>query len=321
MPHLIGDMAAQYVDSELLRPAKWVCVEAHLPGQFPTKIGIILLEADSDTLHVRIKPFWWEDLVGVDEEDIWQLLSEDLTAKAEKMGAAMFFDWFEDCCSHSLRMGDPQANVISEPETFVNRLYREYVDKSETAALVVNKPGATNLLSRGFTSLRQSLPTRAMYTPLRDRGWRAQAALAASLLAGAWVAGYHSSYTGEIQQRIPSLSATMELPLPSAFRYQHVQLNLSSDWGAWPHRLRRRKRRPAVVVRQFVIAPRLAKYQEVQIAIEQPPLLPAINTTMPEAVPPHLLSEPELPASYSRRNRFVRVLAAVTIPFRLVASR
>jgi hypothetical protein len=164
--------------------------------------------------------------------------------------------------------------------------------------------------------------TTALYTVSKNHRWTAQGALAASLLFGAWIIGYQSSADVDTHRNIPFISKAIEVPLISEFHYQHVQLNVSSDWPPSRRHPRRRKTHvSARIVRPFFIPPRLAKHHDVQIAMVQPPLLPANDALTGESVPPHLLAEPDLPEFHHSHNRFVRILAAVTIPFRFIASR
>src|SRR5205823_237046 len=129
-------------------------------GQCPTRVGVLLLEPCRDRLHLRIKPDWWDDLVDGEEGQIWEGLSEDLKLKAEEMGATIFLNWLQDCCSHSLQIGATQAIKMSQPETCVNGLYREHVDQSGMA-LVVHKASARDTLSDSFSRRRQSVLTRS----------------------------------------------------------------------------------------------------------------------------------------------------------------
>jgi hypothetical protein len=314
-------MLAQYLDNlEPRRPAKWAFLEAHLPGLSPTRVGVLLLEPCRDRLHIRIKPYWWNDLVDGEEGQIWEGLSEDLRVKAEQMGATIFLNWLEDCCSHSLQIGATQAIKMRQPETCVNRLYGEHVDQSAICS-VVHKASASGTLSPMPVRPPEALFTRTRRAVSRKYRWTAQAALAASMLFGAWIAGYHSSHDIDAQQNITSVSKAIELPLVSEFHYQNVQLNLSSAWQPSRRRPRRRKTHvSARVARPFVLAHRLVKRQDVQVAMIQPPLLPANYTPACESIPTHLLPEPGFPEFHPRHNRFLRILAAVTIPFRFIAK-
>jgi hypothetical protein len=139
-------MLAQYLGNlEPQRPAKWACLEAHLPGKSPTRVGVVLLEPCRDRLYIRIKPYWWNDLVDVEEGQIWEGLSEDLSLKAEEMGATIFLNWLEDCCSHSLQMGATQEIKMRQPETCISRLYGEHVDQPAICS-VVHKASASRTL-------------------------------------------------------------------------------------------------------------------------------------------------------------------------------
>jgi hypothetical protein len=315
-------MLSQRLDnSEPRRPAKWACLEAHLPDQSPMGVGVLLVEPSSDRLYIRIKPDWWNDLVDGEEGQIWEGLSEDLKLKAEQMGATEFLKWLEDCCSHSIRIGAIQNVDMRQPETCANALYREHIHAS-AITLVVRNVSAPGLLTVLFRGQRQSVLTRSVHILSKNYRWAAQAALAASMLVVGWIAGYHASRQIQAERNNTSVSKAIELPLVSDFHYQHVQLNLRSYSRPSRRKPHRRKTHGSTEpVRPFVLVHRVVKHQEIQVAKIQPLLLPANYTPSSESVPPHLLSEPELPEYRPRHNRFVRILAAVTIPVRVIASR
>jgi hypothetical protein len=268
-----------------------------------------------------MKPHWWDDLVDGDEAQIWSGLSEDLKLKAEEMGATMFLNWLEDCCSHAIQIGATDEIEMSHPETSLKALYREHVD-SLGIALVVRQASAPGPLTVISSRQRGSVLTRCVHLLSMNYRWTAQAALAASMLVVGWIAGYHSSRQVQAEWNSTSVSKAIELPLVSEFHYQHVQLNLSSDSRPSRRKSHRKKTHGSGhPVRPFVLAHRAVKHQEIQVATIQPLLLPANYTPSSESVPPHLLSEPELPEYHARHNRFVRILAAVTIPVRFIASR
>ena len=300
--------------------AKWARLEAHIPRQCPVRIGILLVETCEDRLYVRIRPDWWQELVDREEAQVWQELSADITRKAENVGATTVVDWLDQCCSHALRIGAIQSIQISHPETCLNELYQEHINGLRPALLASKKTS-----SRMHVSARPSRSMKAFPTKPASRDWRTfrsleQAALAASLLLGALL--LRSSTDLRPYDNVKSVYTPVELPLISEYHFSHTQLSLPTPLTPFRHYSRRRRVHvTGRIVRPFFIAPRFAKSKEVQIAMARPPLLPMHEAAAIESVPPHLLSEPEFPEFRPRHNKFVRVLAAIAIPIRLVVSR
>lgn len=304
---------------ELRESATWARLEAHLPGHRVISIGILLLDTAKDRVHIKLKSEWWEELVHNEESQVWQLLSEDLNQKARDMGATNFVSWIGDCCSHSFQMSPIQAVAMADPGTCLNALYREQVDPIE-GNVAASKLSLAKLLNRMFTRPFQSLIKNWFYRASSTDRWNLQGALAASLLVAAAIAGRQSFPTRH--EEIISVSKAVELPLVSEFHLQHVQLNLPSNWQRARHYFPRRKTHvSARVVRPFVIAPRFATPHSVQIAVAHPPSLPVHDVALAGPIPPHFLSQPELPPYHPRHNRFVRALAVMTVPFRFIASK
>jgi hypothetical protein len=156
-------------------------------------------------------------------------------------------------------------------------------------------------------------------------GWRAQTALAVTLLLTAMWAGLQSPRP----RSSPLVLATKiqepsELPLLTGVHYQPVLWNLDLDAPIPPpvHRPRTKWRVTAPRPRRYfrmdhmVLRPRL-----VQLARLDVPLLNIEPEIRPAAwVPPALESLPAPPSYRARRNKFVRALALVAAPFRVLTK-
>jgi hypothetical protein len=193
----------------------------------PHKHRVLLLETCRDRLHIMIKSDWWRDSADVQEGELWQSLSEDLNQKARQMGAVKFVNWLDECCSHTLQMGTTQAVQIAHPNWSSNVLSREQVH-SPGMTLEMCKPEKLTSSSHPLTDWQQLALTRQTAKAPGHHRWIAQAALAASFLAGAWIAGHHSSTNPARREGTSTASKAVELSLISDFHYQHVQLNLDA---------------------------------------------------------------------------------------------
>src|SRR4051794_17178670 len=76
------------------RPAEFLTFDVALPGRKPEAAGVLLLDRDSDQLHIKLRRDWDEI---AEEEDIEVLaqLEHDLDLKAHEMGGGALLAWLE----------------------------------------------------------------------------------------------------------------------------------------------------------------------------------------------------------------------------------
>src|SRR5580704_10380771 len=87
------------------RTGRYSIMQAELPGHGLVNLGVLLQDPQSDSLHLRFR----RDLDSLgDEEDLEVLkgLSEDLSHKADELGAEKLFDHLETTLSASVRITD-----------------------------------------------------------------------------------------------------------------------------------------------------------------------------------------------------------------------
>ena len=112
------------------RRGQYSLLQADLPGHGLVNLGVLLQDPESDTLLVRFR----RDLDTLvpedhDEEDLEVLtaLADDLSAKAEEMGAERLFEYLESTLSASLRITARQPVMVEDFSRAVDRLYRQNV--------------------------------------------------------------------------------------------------------------------------------------------------------------------------------------------------
>ena len=89
-------------------------------------LGVLLQNPESDTLLVRFR----RDLESLaDEEDLEVLagLAEDLSAKAQEMGAGRLFEYLESTLSGTVRITDREPVLVEDFSRALDRLYRQNV--------------------------------------------------------------------------------------------------------------------------------------------------------------------------------------------------
>src|ERR1700733_14066997 len=116
--------------SAVSRGATWSLLEIARPGLSPEPLGILLVDDQTGKLSLRTRDAAdFEDLEEQDA-DFLAALASDLEAKALEPGAGhALLDFFEDCLSGFLRIGDRTAIQYSgDAGQMVNRLFDQYVD-------------------------------------------------------------------------------------------------------------------------------------------------------------------------------------------------
>ena len=97
-----------------------------LPGQAEQTIGVLLLDAASDTLHVRLRRDW-EKLASEEDAEVLAELADDLLLQAQEHGGKTVLDKLEQEASNSLRVTDREAVSVGDFDKTLNDLYRRHV--------------------------------------------------------------------------------------------------------------------------------------------------------------------------------------------------
>lgn len=112
-------------------------IAVELPGEAPANAGILLVDAERDRLHVRMRRDW--DAFAPEEAEVLGELEGDLLAKARELGASRLIRDMEDSASNTLRISTGEQVEVEDFERSLARLYREYV-KSNVMEFVTHLP-------------------------------------------------------------------------------------------------------------------------------------------------------------------------------------
>jgi len=93
------------------------------PGCPPFKIALLLLDADRDRLHMRFRTAWTD----LDDSalELVSALSEDLTIKAQELGATALMDYLQNMLSNVFRVTETEAISIADFEIELDRRAQE----------------------------------------------------------------------------------------------------------------------------------------------------------------------------------------------------
>lgn len=118
------------------RKAEYVVLEAALPGRPITPAGVLLLEAEADRLHLKLRRDWAE-WVAPEDAEVLELLAADLAAQADEIGGAALLALLEDRLSNALRLSERRTAIVADFRRALERLYAEEVEGARREAPVV----------------------------------------------------------------------------------------------------------------------------------------------------------------------------------------
>jgi phage repressor protein C with HTH and peptisase S24 domain len=97
-----------------------------LPGSGEVTIGVALLDALSDVLHVRLRRDW-ERLASEEDAEVLAEIEDDLLLQARDQGGKSVLDRLEQEASNTLRVTDREAVSVRDFDKTLNDLYRQHV--------------------------------------------------------------------------------------------------------------------------------------------------------------------------------------------------
>jgi hypothetical protein len=111
--------------NDAVRTVEWILLMAQLPIQDCSPAGVLLLDAASNELHVKLIP----ELTGADEETVefWRELPHDLRERSRSLGGQQVLDWLETSVSHLIRLGSRHFIEVANPPETLDLLYRQHV--------------------------------------------------------------------------------------------------------------------------------------------------------------------------------------------------
>ena len=108
------------------KEGEYSLIVSALPGRGEQTIGVLLLDASSDTLHVRLRRDW-ERLASEEDAEVLAELEDDLLLQARDEGGKSVLDRLEQETSNSLRVTDREAVKVKDFDKTLNDLYRRHV--------------------------------------------------------------------------------------------------------------------------------------------------------------------------------------------------
>ncbi|MGD0199337.1 MAG: S24 family peptidase [Bryobacteraceae bacterium] len=108
----------------LPRRGEYAVLGVCLPGQAEAGYGVLLRDPASDSVYQRCRRV----VPGCEDQELFELLPEDLEAKAREMGGERLLALLEDALSNTLRIADRRLVLVRDFEAALARLYERYVE-------------------------------------------------------------------------------------------------------------------------------------------------------------------------------------------------
>ena len=117
----------------------YLILQLALPERAVRNVGVLLLNSESDQLHMRLRPDW-EELAEPDDVEVLSLLEEDFEQKHREMGGEVFLRFLEDTLSNVVRVTDRQSVMVRDFSKELDRLYERHVQGARVNPFVTHLP-------------------------------------------------------------------------------------------------------------------------------------------------------------------------------------
>jgi SOS-response transcriptional repressor LexA len=108
------------------RPGEYCVLTTHLPGRRQEAIGVLLLDPQSDALHVQLRRDW-RSIAKEEDVEILEELENDLQFKARELGGETLLAHLESEASWTVQVSQRNSVSVTEFDRTLRRLYREHV--------------------------------------------------------------------------------------------------------------------------------------------------------------------------------------------------
>ncbi len=109
------------------RKAQYSIVVFVPPGKAKVNAGVLLLDADTDRLHVRMRRDW-DRIAEEDDAEVLAGLQQEFELHGREEGGESLLRRFEDTFSNTLRITDRETIAVSDFEKAAKRLYQHHVE-------------------------------------------------------------------------------------------------------------------------------------------------------------------------------------------------
>jgi SOS-response transcriptional repressor LexA len=116
------------------RLGKYSLIQVETPRKGLVNLGILLEDPKSDSLRLRfrrdLESLVEQEEVNEEDLDVLLALADDLTRKAEELGAEKLFEYLEDTLSGAVRITDREDVPVSDFDRALDLLYRKNISSN-----------------------------------------------------------------------------------------------------------------------------------------------------------------------------------------------
>lgn len=119
-----------------VRRAQYLVVELALPGRPKANAGVLLLDPESDTVHVKLRQDW-DQVADPEDAEVLAHAEQELRQRGRELGAEQLLTGLEDALSNVLRISDRESIAVSDFSKALDRLYLRHVEGEQGAPVQV----------------------------------------------------------------------------------------------------------------------------------------------------------------------------------------
>lgn len=307
-----------HISPRRVGPGEWAVLKYCLPGSPPHIFGVLLREVGADRLHAKFRQVSWRNLLCDEDAEVMEALPEDFCQRARETRGSEVLEWLEDTASHTVLLSPRQEITIDQVQTTLNWLYVEYVSSAEDSAGWM--PGFANSVASGWRKLRA---TKCLFMPSKGASWAAAGFVFVllALTTSLPIRGVRRSLAWDPRAMSAteiSRSVSPELLMTDSKHLHPVLLNLDAEVETVHprHKSHKMVHTRFRATRSFAVGRVIAKSPVMRVASVT---APAVDSAV--GIPTNLfpIALPDVPKYHRRRNRLVRVLGMLSLPFRAFA--
>jgi len=109
------------------RKAQYSLMDVALPGRPPIVAGVLLLDPETDKLHLRLRDDW-EAVADPEDAELLAHAGADFSLQSRELGGERFLQSLEDSLSNTIRLREREAVTVFDFEKALTRLYQRHVE-------------------------------------------------------------------------------------------------------------------------------------------------------------------------------------------------
>ena len=131
------------------RAGEYALLEAHLPGQPPHTVGVLVLDPATDRGWVRFRGRF-DDIADPEDAEVFEAMEEQFRDEIAGRGAGAWLRTLEDAASNVLRVSERTAIAVDAFTRALDNLFDRYVERLRAAPYETHLPLFSMKAAAGF---------------------------------------------------------------------------------------------------------------------------------------------------------------------------